>query len=62
MEHAIARGWWHATSKIFKNTCSEIESEGIFKNIYRDDAYISCTHIISLFIIIIQPVLQADHI
>ena len=36
--------------KIFKITCSEIESKGIFMSIcsYRDNPYISCTHIIAI--------------
>ena len=40
--------------RIFKLAHSEIESEGIFNNIcsYSDNSYISCTHIIAMYLLI----------
>ena len=49
----VLRGWGHAPPEnFFKITCSEIESEGIFYNVYsyRDNSYIIAvyTHIIAI--------------
>ena len=48
-ERVIARGFeGMPKEKFFKITCSQIESDRIFKNIHRGNSYISYAHVVSV--------------